>query len=112
MALGIVFSASSFGIFLNSFLKDTKQGGVLFGGVLTLTGMVGMISIFAMGSPAAADLGNSVSLVVPQGWAVRALMQTMNAEPLSSLLVTTLVLLLWSAVFFSVGVWRFNRRYV
>jgi ABC-type Na+ efflux pump permease subunit len=111
MALGIVFSASSFGIFLNSFLKDTKQGGVLFGGVLTVTGMLGMISILAMGSPAAADLGDSVSLLVPQGWAVRALMQTINAEPLSSLLVTTLVLLVWSVVFFVIGVWRFNRRY-
>jgi ABC-2 type transport system permease protein len=111
MALGIVVSASTFGIFLNSFLKDTKQSGVLFGGVLTVTGMVGMIRIFAMGSPAAADLGNSVSLVVPQGWAVRALIQTMNAEPLSSVLVTTLVLLAWSVVFFVVGVWRFNRRY-
>jgi len=111
MALGIVFSASSFGIFLNSFLKDTKQGGVLFGGVLTVTGMLGMIRIFAMGSPAAAQLGNSVSLLVPQGWAVRALMQTMNADPLSNVVVTTLALLAWSVVFFLVGVWRFNRRY-
>ena len=111
MALGIVFSASSFGIFLNSFLKDTKQGGVIFGGVLTVTGMLGMIRIFAMNSPTAAELGNSVSLLVPQGWAVRALMQTMNAEPLSSLLVTTLALLAWSVVLFVIGVWRFNRRY-
>jgi ABC-2 type transport system permease protein len=111
MALGIVCSASTFGIFLNSFLKDTKQGGVLFGGVLTVTGMVGMIRIFAMGSPAADDLGNSISLIVPQGWAIRALIQTMNAEPLSDLVVTTLVLLAWSVVFFVVGVWRFNKRY-
>jgi ABC-type Na+ efflux pump permease subunit len=111
MALGIVFSASSFGIFLNSFLKDTKQGGVIFGGVLTVTGMLGMIRIFAMNSPTAAELGNSVSLLVPQGWAVRALMQTMNGEPLSSLLVTTLALLAWSVVLFVIGVWRFNRRY-
>jgi ABC-2 type transport system permease protein len=111
MALGVVFSASTFGIFLNSFLKDTKQGGVLFGGVLTLTGMIGMIRIFAMGSPAAAQLGNSVSLLVPQGWAVRALMQTMNADPLSNLVATTLALLAWSVVFFVVGVWRFNKRY-
>ncbi len=50
-ALGIIFSASSFGIFVNSFLKNTKQAGVLFGGVLTITGMVGMISIFGMNSP-------------------------------------------------------------
>ena len=111
MTLGIILSASSFGIFLNSFLKDTKQGGVLFGGVLTVTGMLGMISIFAINSPAATKLGNSVSLLVPQGWAIRALMQSMNAEPLSNLLSTTLVLLLWSVAFFAIGRWRFSKRF-
>ncbi|MDO9302892.1 MAG: ABC transporter permease, partial [Anaerolineales bacterium] len=37
-AIGIVISASSFGIFVNSLLKDTKQSGAIFGGVLTVTG--------------------------------------------------------------------------
>jgi ABC-2 type transport system permease protein len=111
VAGGIVFSASSFGVFVNSFLKNTKQAGVLFGGVLTVTGMLGMISIFASGSPAASQMGNTVSLLVPQGWAVRGLMQAMNGEPVYHLLVTTLVLLVWSTAFFIVGVWRFNRRY-
>ena len=112
MAAGIIFSASSFGIFVNSFLKDTKQGGVVFGGILTVTGMVGMISIFAMNSPAAAKMGGTVSLLVPQGWAVRGLMQTMNGQPFNSVLITMLVSLAWSAAFFAIGVWRFNRRYV
>jgi ABC-2 type transport system permease protein len=110
-ALGIIFSASAFGIFVNSFLKDTKQAGVLFGGVLTVTGMVGMIEIFAGGSPSAARLGDTVSLLVPQGWAIRGLMQTVNAEAVSAVLVTTLVMLVWSAAFFIVGVLRFNKRY-
>jgi len=111
-AAGIIFSASSFGIFVNSFVKNTKQAGVLFGGVLTVTGMLGMISIFAMGSPGAARLGDTVSLLVPQGWAIRGLMQSMNGEPLSTVFVTALVMLVWSAAFFIVGVLRFNRRYV
>ena len=111
VAVGIVFSASSFGIFVNSFLKNTKQAGVLFGGVLTVTGMLGMISIFAIGSPAASQMGNTVSLLVPQGWAVRGLMQAMAGEPVSDLLVTTLALLTWSVTFFAIGVWRFNKRY-
>ena len=110
-AVGIILSASSFGVFVNSFLKTTKQGGVLFGGVLTVTGMLGMISIFAIGSPTASQMGNTVSLLVPQGWAVRGLMQALNAEPVSSVLVTTLVLLAWSVAFFIIGVWRFNKRY-
>jgi ABC-2 type transport system permease protein len=111
IALGIVCSAASFGVFLNSFMKTTKQGGVLFGGVLTVTGMLGMISIFMLNSPTAARMGDTVSLLVPQGWAVRGLMQSMKGEPLSDLLLTVLALLVWSAAFFTIGVWRFNRRY-
>jgi ABC-2 type transport system permease protein len=111
-AAGIIFSASAFGIFVNSFLKDTKQAGVVFGGVLTVTGMVGMIEIFAAGSPSAARLGGTVSLLVPQGWAVRGLMQSLNGEQVSAVLVTALVMLVWSAVFFIIGVLRFNRRYI
>lgn len=112
VAAGIIFSASSFGIFVNSFLKNTKQAGVLFGGVLTVTGMVGMIRIFAMSAPGGAGLVELVSLLVPQGWAIRGLLQSMNGEPLSAVFITALVLLVWSTAFFVGGVLRFNRRYV
>lgn len=111
MGTGIMLSASTFGIFLNSFLKDTRQSGVLFGGVLTVTGMLGMISIFAMGSPAAAELGNTVGLLVPQGWALRSMTYSMHGEPVAALGLNTLVLLGWSVAFFIIGVWRFNKRY-
>jgi ABC-type Na+ efflux pump permease subunit len=106
-----VCAASTFGIFANSFLKSVRQGGVVFGGVLTITGMIGMVSIFAMNSPTAQELASSVSLLVPQGWAVRALLQAMQGQPLSEVLVSVLVLLAWSTIFFATGVWRFNRRY-
>jgi ABC-2 type transport system permease protein len=111
-AVGIIFSASSFGIFVNSFLRDTKQAGVVFGGVLTVTGMLGMVSIFGGGAPSAARLGDTVALLVPQGWAVRGLMQSVNAEPIGTVLVTVLAMLAWSVAFFVVGVWRFNKRYI
>jgi ABC-2 type transport system permease protein len=110
-AVGIVVSASAFGIFINSFLKNTKQGGVVFGGVLTFTGMIGMISIFAVNSPTGKNLGETVSLFVPQGWAIRGLMQAMNGESLTTVLMTALVSLAWSAAFFIVGALRFNKRY-
>jgi ABC-2 type transport system permease protein len=112
MAAGIITSASSFGIFVNSFVKNTKQAGVLFGGVLTVTGMMGMIKIFAMNSAIANKMGDTISLLVPQGWAVRGLMQAMNGEPINSVLATVLISLVWSTAFFVIGVWRFNRRYV
>ncbi len=112
IAAGIILSASSFGIFVNSFLKNTKQAGVLFGGVLTVTGMVGMIRIFAMGASGTTGLVNTVSLLVPQGWAIHGLLQSMNGDPLSAVFVTAVVLLVWSTAFFLIGVLRFNRRYV
>jgi ABC-2 type transport system permease protein len=111
-AIGIVITASSCGIFINSFLKSTRQGGAIFGGVLTLTGMIGMISTFGINTATSQKLANSVALLVPQGWAVRGLQQAMNGLPIEKVLISTLVLLVWGAVFFGVGVWRFNRRYV
>ncbi len=111
-ATGIIFSAASFGIFVNSLLKNTKQAGVVFGGVLSVTGMVGMMSIFTLNAPGSAHLTSAVSLLVPQGWAIRGLMQSMNGEPMSMVLLTALAMLAWSAAFFVVGVLRFNRRYV
>lgn len=110
VAAGIIISASSFGVFVNSFLNNTKQAGVLFGGVLTVTGMLGMIRIFAMSSSGSAV--ETVSLLVPQGWAIRGLIQSMNGEPVGAVFFTALTMLVWSAAFFVVGVLRFNRRYV
>ena len=111
MASGTVITASSFGVFFNSMLRSTRQSGALFGGVLTITGMIGMISIFVQGSPSAATLGNTVSLLVPQGWAVRAMVQAMDGAGAPTLGPALLGMLVWSAAFFAIGVWRFNRRY-
>ncbi len=110
-AVGIIFIASSFGIVINSLFKTTKQAGVLFGGVLTITGMLGIIPIFARGLPSADRLANGVSLLVPQGWAIRSLTQTLDGQPVNSVFVTLLVMLAWSAAFFVIGVMRFKRRY-
>jgi ABC-2 type transport system permease protein len=111
LAAGIILTASSFGIFVNSFLKDTRQGGIIFGGVLTVTGMLGMIRIFGVNSPAAARMGDSVALLVPQGWAVRGLIEALNRQPPAQVWLELLALLAWSSVFFTLGVWRFRKRY-
>jgi len=111
LAAGVVLSASTFGIFVNSRLKDTRQGGMIFGGVLTVTGMLGMIRVFAMNAPGAARLGDTVGLLVPQGWAVRGLLGALNRQPPAEVLPELLALLAWSGVFFALGVWRFRQRY-
>ncbi|MEW6406235.1 MAG: ABC transporter permease subunit, partial [Chloroflexota bacterium] len=108
-AAGTILVASAFGVFVNSMLKSTKQGGILFGGVLTFTGMIGMLPIFAFSSQSATL--DTISLLVPQGWAIHGLLQTMQGAAAGDLALTLLVMLAWSIAFFVVGVWRFQKRY-
>lgn len=109
VTVGSIMAASTFGIFVMSLLKNTKQSGVVLGSVLTVTGMIGMIRVFTMGS--SAGQLDAISLWVPQGWAVRGLIQTMNGAPLTDILFTFGVLVAISAALFSIGVLRFQKRY-
>lgn len=108
-SLGTILCASSFGVFVNSMMKNTRQGGIVFGGVLTFSGMIGMLPIFTFNNPSATL--TTISLIVPQGWAVHNLSQSMLGAPSASLLTGLLVMIAWSAVFFGVGVWRFQHRF-
>lgn len=111
-AAGTILTASAFGVFVNSFLKNTKQGGIVFGGVLTFSGMLGMLPIFLLSAGASAPPAlRTISLLVPQGWAVDGLLQSMGGVAASSLALPALVMLAWSVAFFVVGVWRFQKRY-
>ncbi|MGA2488958.1 MAG: ABC transporter permease [Anaerolineales bacterium] len=106
-----VLAASTFGIFVISLLNSSKQAGSVMGGVLTITGMLGMLKIFTMGAGASPAWADSASLFVPQGWAVRGLSQVMNAASMTDILLTCLALLGMSVVFFLIGVLRFQKRY-
>ena len=108
-SLGTVIIASTFGVFVNSLMKNTKQGGIVFGGVLTFSGMIGMLPVFVFSNPSA--LLETISLVVPQGWAIHALFQSMQGASTGDLMITLLVMLAWSMAFFGIGVWRFQKRY-
>ena len=111
VTLATVLAAATFGIFVMSLLKSTHQAGTVLGGVLTVTGMLGMVKIFTMGSPSSPAWADIASMVVPQGWAVRGLSQVMAAAPLPEILLTCLALLGMSVVFFLIGVLRFQKRY-
>jgi len=97
-AIGTVFCAASFGICVNSFLKNSRQGGAVFGAVLTVTGMLGMLSIMASGSPTAAQIGTA-SLFVPQGWAVQGLVSVMHGAQFAELIPIVLGLMTWASLF-------------
>ncbi len=110
-ATGIVLVAAATGLFLVSLLKNTRQAGTLFGGVLTLTGMLGLISVFTAGVPDRPAAIETASLFVPQGWAIRALRIAMDGGTGTDLLFTLLVLFLWTIVFALIGQYRMQRRF-
>jgi hypothetical protein len=110
MTIGSVLAAASFGIFLMSLLKNVKQSATIFGGVITATGMLGMIKVFTMGA-ANATWADTVSLFVPQGWAARGLIQLMNGASMTQILPTFAALVAMSIVFFLIGILRFQKRY-
>ena len=111
VTIATVLAAATFGIFVMSFLKSSKQAGGVMGGLLTATGMLGMIKIFTIGSGASPAWADLASRFAPQGWAVLGLTQVMGAAPMHDILLTCLALLAMSAVFFLVGVLRFQKRY-
>jgi ABC-2 type transport system permease protein len=111
VTLCTVLAAATFGIFVMSLLKSTRQSGTVLGGLLTVTGMLGMVKIFTMGSPTSPAWADIASLFAPQGWAVRGLSQVMSAAAIGDILLTCLALIGMSIVFFLIGVLRFQKRY-
>jgi ABC-2 type transport system permease protein len=107
--VGLVAVASSFGIFVMSLVRDTKQAGIIYGAVLTFTGMLGISSIFTVGT-SAEQAFEFIPLVVPQGWAMNALQAAWNGDLTNTLLLTG-GMLVWALVFFSVGNTRFKKRF-
>jgi hypothetical protein len=102
---GYCIHCIDFGIFINSFLKSTRQGDHLRR-VLTITGDR-HDRYFCSGIACCRQLTDSVSILVPRDGRTRHLAGR-REQPFSDVLVTTLVMLVWSFVFFSSGVLRFN----
>ena len=109
--IALVVLASSFGIFITSFLRDTRQGGIIYGGVMTVMGMLGMITVFTGTVPTASSAPSTVSLTVPQGWAVRAWRLLLDGGGFAEVLPTVAVMLAAGVAFFVIGVLKFRNRY-
>jgi ABC-2 type transport system permease protein len=108
-SVGLVAVANSFGIFIMSLVKSTRQAGTIYGAVLTFSGLLGISSVFTMGTSAEAAF-KVIPLVVPQGWAMRALETAWSGDFLNTLLPSG-VMLVWAILFFVIGATRFKRRF-
>ncbi len=110
-SLGLMITAAATGLFLVSFLKNTRQSGIVFGGVLTLTGMLGLIPVFTAGVPDQPEVVETISLLVPQGWAVRGYTIALDGGSITDVLPVFGVLVLWSLLFALIGQWQLQKRF-
>jgi ABC-2 type transport system permease protein len=108
--VALVVIAASFGIFVTSFMRDTRQGGIVFGGAYTVLGMVGMMPVFVSSAGGENPL-QTASMAVPQGWGVRAWQILLAGGGLSDVALLIAVMLAAGALFFIIGVLRFRKRY-
>lgn len=112
VALVMILLSAGFGLFITSLVTNLRQSGVVYGGVLTMMGMLGMMSIFSGGM--AAGSGSTigrVSLLVPHGWAVRSWQMALSGGGLPEMLVTLAIMLALAALFFGLSVLRFRKRF-
>ncbi len=110
--VGLVVLAASFGIFIMSWLKDTRQAGVVIGGVMTVLGMVGISSVFTANVPGAAGgFAETLPLFVPQGWAMHTWRLVMDGGNVGDVLLPFAVMIALTIGFFTVGVLRFRKRF-
>ncbi|MBN2045376.1 MAG: ABC transporter permease [Anaerolineales bacterium] len=103
--------AASFGMFAISLAKDRKQAGVIMGAGITVTGMLGMSGTFMLSSPTPNAAIDRITLLVPQGWANRALLAIMEGLSPERIWLSILGLLVYSAVLVVLGFVRFQKRF-
>jgi ABC-2 type transport system permease protein len=107
---GQILAASGLGVFLISFVQNTRQGGPVLGGGLTALGMLGgLFTANIPGMPAALD---TISLLTPQGWVIKIWKLSLAGQGTAALLLPFSVLVILGMLMFAAGAVLFRRRFV
>lgn len=106
--IGLIIAAAGFGVCLVAFIQGLRRSGPIIGGVLAVTGMLGGLFSTGMAMPAAFE---RLNLLLPQGWAIRALKLAGAGAEGAAVLGPALVLAAMGAVLFAIGAFTFRRRY-
>jgi len=108
-SLSLVVSASGFGVFVISLLKNIRQAGAVLGGLLTVMGMLaGLFTVGFTNLPAALNLG---ALITPHGWAMRLWKGAIENAPLGDAALPLIISLIAGLIFFAAGYRLFSRRF-
>jgi ABC-2 type transport system permease protein len=108
VVLGLVVAAAGFGVFVISFIKNTRQAGPVLGGLLSITGMLGGLFTVNILMPQAFT---TLNLFFPQGWVLRGWKLALSGTSPAELLLPVAVMLAFGAALFAAGAVMFRKRY-
>ena len=105
--LGQMFASVGLAVLLVSFIKTTKQAGPIFGGGLTMLGMISGLFTANM----KIDIFNTMGNFTPQGWVLKAWKLSIAGQPVSELIVPFIVMFAMGVVMFTFGARMFGKRF-
>ncbi len=105
--LGQMFASVGLAVLLVSFVQNSKQGGLVFGGALTMLGMISGLFTANIEIKAFDLMGN----FTPQGWVLKAWKLSLAGSPANELVAPFLVLATMGVVMFAIGAVMFRRRF-
>ncbi len=108
MTVGSIVAAAGFGVFLSGLVKTERQAGPVTGVVVTVSGMLG--GLMTTGIPNPPAIMNVLSLIVPQGWALRGWKLVLVGEAAPAVVIPALATLAFGALLFLIGLQLFRRR--
>jgi ABC-2 type transport system permease protein len=108
IALNVI--AAGFGLMIVAPLKTTRQAGAVMGVVLTMTGMAG--GLMTTGFPNMPEGFNTLTRLMPQGWALETFRTAMIASRLSTVLTPAIITVAIGVVCFFIGAQLFRRRFI
>lgn len=106
--IGQVIAASCLGIALISFVKTTRQAGLVLGGGLTFLGMISGLFTANINMPEAFTM---LSNFTPQGWVIKTWKIVMDGNSVSDLTLPLVVLVCMGVFMFAIGAVNFRKRF-
>jgi ABC-type multidrug transport system permease subunit len=73
--------------------------------------MIGLVGVFTAGVPNQPEFIKTITLLVPQGWAMRGLTIALDGGTIQDLLPIFGGLMVWTAAFSLIGLRRMRTRY-